>query len=61
MNSDAGRVACLREAATAKAGVGYPYFYPGLHPGLQIGRPFRATKRRYHRDVNSCVSFLLSF
>ena len=34
MNSDAGRVACLREAATAKAGVGYPYFCPGLHPGL---------------------------
>jgi hypothetical protein len=25
MNSDAGRVACLREAAAAKAGVGYPY------------------------------------
>ena len=53
MNSDAGRVACLREAAAAKAGVGCPYFYPGLHPGLQIGRPYRAAKRHGHRDVSS--------
>jgi hypothetical protein len=40
MNSDAGRVACLAEAAAAKAGVGYPYFCPGL----QIGRPYKRLK-----------------